>query len=95
MFTKAQFVEELKSALPQIFATKADAEKAFDAFCDVLGKGIEKGEGVRLPGVGSFSVKLRPAREGRNPQTGKTIKIPAKRAVKFSTGKALDEALNK
>ncbi|EPR43648.1 histone family protein DNA-binding protein [Desulfovibrio sp. X2] len=95
MFTKAQFVDELKNALPDVLTTKVEAEKTFDAFCAILAKGIESDEGVRLPGVGSFSLKQRPAREGRNPQTGKAIKIPAKRAVKFATAKGLDEALNK
>lgn len=94
MFSKAQFVEELKNAQPDVFKTKADAERAFDAFCAVLAKGVEGGEGVRLPGVGTFAVKQRAGRTGRNPQTGATITIPAKRTVKFSVAKGLDESLN-
>jgi DNA-binding protein HU-beta len=94
MFTKAQFVEELKAALPSVFETKASAEKSFDAFCEILAKGIAEDDSVRLPGVGTLAVKERAGRIGRNPQTGQEIQIPAKRVIKFSTAKSLDEALN-
>jgi len=93
MLTKAQFVESLKDALPDVFPTKASAEKAFDAFCDILAKSVGSGQGVRLPNVGSFAVSQRAARTGRNPQTGKTITIPAKKVVKFTTAKALKDSL--
>lgn len=95
MFTKSQFVDTLKSTLPDVFPTKASADKAFDAFCEILARGIMSDEGVRLPNVGTFSLNKRAARTGRNPQTGATIKIPAKRVVKFSTAKSLKELLNK
>ena len=91
MFTKAQFVEALKKELPDVFSTKAGAEKAFDAFCTVLAKGIKSKKRVRLPNVGSFTVVKRKARAGRNPRTGAKIKIPAKRVVKFSVSKGLKE----
>ncbi|THB67631.1 MAG: HU family DNA-binding protein [Desulfovibrio sp.] len=94
MFTKAQFVESLKEKLPEVFPTKASADKAFDAFCEILAKGILSDEGVRLPNVGSFSIAKRAARTGRNPQTGAAIQIPAKKVVKFSTSKSLKERLN-
>ncbi|MBG0778165.1 MAG: HU family DNA-binding protein [Desulfovibrionaceae bacterium] len=93
MFTKAQFVAALKGKLPEVFTTKASADKAFDAFCSILAEGIADG-GIRLPNVGSFSVSKRAARTGRNPQTGATIKIAAKKVVKFSTAKALTDQLN-
>lgn len=94
MLTKAQCVDMLKEELPEVFQTKAAADRAFDAFCALLGKGMAD-SGVRLPGVGSFTVVDRAARTGRNPQTGKTITIAAKKVVKFSASKSLMEALNK
>lgn len=93
MMTKAEFVSALKDALPEVFASKASAEKAYDEFCSILAKSICKGEGVRLPGIGSFGVVQRAARTGRNPQTGKTITIPARKAVKFSVAKGLSDSL--
>jgi DNA-binding protein HU-beta len=93
MLTKAQFVESLKDSLPDVFTTKASAEKTFDAFCNIMAKGISSGEGVRLPNVGSFTVAERSARTGRNPQTGQSINIPAKKVVKFSAAKTLKEDL--
>jgi len=93
MMTKAEFVSAMKDGLPDVFSSKAGAEKAYDAFCDILAKAISSGEGVRLPGIGSFSVVERAARTGRNPQTGKTITIPARKAVKFSVAKGLSEDL--
>jgi DNA-binding protein HU-beta len=93
MMTKAEFVTALKDALPEVFASKAGAEKAYDAFCAILAKAVSKGEGARLPGVGSFTVVQRAARTGRNPQTGKTINIPARKAVKFSVAKGLSDGL--
>jgi DNA-binding protein HU-beta len=93
MMTKAEFVAALKNSLPDVFASKAGAEKAYDAFCAILEKAVSSGEGVRLPGIGSFSVVKRAARTGRNPQTGKTITIPARKAVKFSVAKGLSDGL--
>lgn len=93
MFTKAQFIETLKDDLPEIFTTKASAEKAFDTFCDLIASKLQAGERLRLPGVGSFDVAERAARTGRNPQTGKAIKIPARKVVKFSVAKGLKDSL--
>lgn len=95
MFTKAKFVESLKEKLPEVFTTKASADKAFDTFCMILANGIQSDEGVRLPNVGTFSLTKRAARSGRNPQTGETIHIPPKRVIKFSAAKTLTESLNK
>lgn len=93
MFTKAQFIEALKNELPEIFATKASAEKAFDTFCAIISTKLNDGERLRLPGVGSFTVSERAARTGRNPQTGAAIKIPARKVIKFSVSKGLKEDL--
>lgn len=93
MFTKAEFIETMKAELPEIFGTKAAAEKAFDTFCGVIATKLNAGERLRLPGVGSFTVSSRAARTGRNPQTGAAIKIPARKVVKFSVAKGLKESL--
>ena len=69
--------------------TKADAKKALDAFIGATSKALKKGERVALVGFGSFSVAKRAARKGRNPQTGKEIKIAAKKVVKFKPGNDL------
>ncbi|HUH67229.1 MAG TPA: HU family DNA-binding protein [Syntrophales bacterium] len=69
--------------------TKAQATKALDAAIGGVTKELKKSGRFGLVGFGTFSVIKRKAREGRNPQTGKTIKIPAKRVVKFKAGKEL------
>ena len=74
--------------------SKKDAEKAVKAFTDVVTKTLTKGDKVQLVGFGTFEVAKRAAREGRNPQTGKAMKIKASKAPKFKAGKALKDALN-
>lgn len=69
--------------------TKAAAALALDAYVAAVTKELKKGGKVGLVGFGTFSVSKRKAREGRNPQTGTTIKIPAKKVVKFKAGKEL------
>ncbi|MDR1864865.1 MAG: HU family DNA-binding protein [Bacteroidales bacterium] len=69
--------------------TKADSKKALDAFLKVTGNALTKGERIALVGFGSFSVATRSARVGRNPQTGKEIKIAAKKVVRFVPGAEL------
>ena len=74
--------------------TKADANRALDATFEVITKALKKGERVPVAGFGTFNVSKRKAREGRNPQTGATVKIPARKAVSFKAGTALKEAVN-
>lgn len=74
--------------------SKKDAEKALKAFTDVVANQLKKGDKVQLVGFGTFEVSERAAREGRNPQTGKTMKIEACRVPKFKAGKALKDAVN-
>ena len=74
--------------------SKKDAEAALKAFIDVVSAELKKGEKVQLVGFGTFEVAERAAREGRNPQTGKTMKIAACKAPKFKAGKALKDAVN-
>ncbi|HOS84129.1 MAG TPA: HU family DNA-binding protein [Bacteroidales bacterium] len=74
--------------------TKVDSEKALNATIKAVTAGLKKGESIQLVGFGTFSVGARAARTGRNPQTGKAIKIAAKKVAKFKAGKALSDSVN-
>ena len=74
--------------------SKKDAEKALKAFTDVVEEELKKGEKIQIVGFGTFEVSERAAREGRNPQTGATMKIEACKVPKFKPGKALKDAVN-
>ena len=74
--------------------TKADAGRAVDAVIEVIKKALKKGDDVTLVGFGTFSVRKRAARKGRNPQTGAEIKIKASKNPAFKAGKALKDAVN-
>jgi len=73
--------------------SKASAEKAINAFTNTVMKALKKGDKLALTGFGTFSVAKRRARAGRNPQTGKEIKIPATRVAKFKAGNLLKSAV--
>ena len=88
---KADLVEAIAK---QTGLTKADANRALDATFEVITKALKKGERVPVAGFGTFNVSKRKAREGRNPQTGATVKIPARKAVTFKAGTALKDAVN-
>ena len=75
--------------------SKASAAAALDAILDGIGKSLKKGDEVRLVGFGTFSVRERAAGKGRNPATGKEIKIPASKNARFKAGAALKASLNK
>ncbi len=74
--------------------TKAAAKKALESFLGNVQGSLKKGDRISLVGFGSWSVSKRNAREGRNPSTGKTIKIAAKNVVKFKAGADLGNAVN-
>ena len=86
--------ELIAAIAEQAEISKKDAEKALKAFVDVVTEQLKEGEKVQLVGFGTFEVSERAAREGRNPQTGKTMKIAACKAPKFKAGKALKDAVN-
>lgn len=88
---KTEFVAAIAD---QAGLSKKDAEKALKAFTDTVTAELKKGEKVQLVGFGTFEVSERAAREGRNPQTGKAMKIAASKAPKFKAGKALKVAVN-
>lgn len=74
--------------------SKADAGRALDAIIEVVKKALKKGDNVSLVGFGTFAVRKRAARTGRNPRTGATIKIKASKIPAFKAGKALKDAIN-
>jgi DNA-binding protein HU-beta len=74
--------------------TKADTDRAFKAFVDVITEAMAKGDQVSLVGFGTFLVRERQARSGRNPRTGETISIDAAKIPSFKAGKALKDAVN-
>ena len=74
--------------------TKKNAEASLNAFVDVVTESLVKGDKVQLVGFGSFEVRKRAARKGRNPQTKEEIKIPASKAPVFKAGKALKDLVN-
>ncbi len=74
--------------------TKADAGRALDATIEAIQETLAKGEQVSLVGFGTFSVRERAARQGRNPRTGESIDIPASKNAAFKAGKALKDSLN-
>ncbi|MBL7902598.1 MAG: HU family DNA-binding protein [Bacteroidia bacterium] len=89
---KAELVDAIASNAK---LTKADAGRALDATIESIHKALKKGDRIGLVGFGSFSVSKRAARIGRNPQTGKEIKIAAKKVVKFKAGADLSGSVNK
>ncbi|TAN41555.1 MAG: HU family DNA-binding protein [Nitrospirae bacterium] len=88
--TKQELIEKVAKDAD---LSKAAAGKALDATIDAIKASLKKGQKVILVGFGSFSVSKRKARKGRNPQTGKEIKIAACKVPKFSAGKTLKDAV--
>ena len=86
--------ELIAAVAEQAEISKKDSEKALKAFIDVVTEQLKKGDKVQLVGFGTFEVSERAAREGRNPQTGETMKIEASKAPKFKAGKALKDLVN-
>lgn len=74
-------------------STKADAQRAVDAVIDAITEALESEDSVQLTGFGTFEVRERSARTGRNPQTGEEIQIPATKAPAFKAGKGLKDAV--
>ena len=86
--SNAELVEKIAE---QAKLTKVDAERAVDAFINVVSASLKAGDDVTLVGFGTFTTGDRAERQGRNPQTGAVITIAAKKVVKFKPGKALKE----
>lgn len=88
---KAELIDAMAS---NAGLSKADAKRALDAFIETTTGALKKGDRISLVGFGSFSVSKRAARTGRNPQTGKEIKIAAKNVVRFKAGADLSSKVN-
>ena len=86
--------ELIAAMADQAGLSKKDAEKALKAFTDIVADELKKGEKIQLVGFGTFEVAERAARDGRNPLTGKAMKIAASKSPKFKGGKALKDMLN-
>jgi len=86
--------ELIAAMAEQAQISKKDAEAALKAFTDVVANELKANGKVQLVGFGTFEVSERAAREGRNPQTGKTMTIAASKAPKFKAGKALKDMIN-
>jgi DNA-binding protein HU-beta len=89
---KTDLVEKIVKATK---LTKKDSDKALTAIIGAISGALAKGEKVQLVGFGSFEVRKRAARKGRNPQTGKEISIAARKVPVFKAGKALKDAVGK
>jgi DNA-binding protein HU-beta len=88
---KAELIDAVASAAN---LSKADASRAVDAVVDTITSALKKGQQVSVVGFGTFAVKHRAERSGRNPRTGDTIKIAASNVPGFKAGKALRDAVN-
>jgi len=89
---KSEMIEAIANATG---LSKADSEKAFNATFDLLKKELADGNKVSVAGFGTFKISERAARDGRNPQTGETIKIAASKSVSFKAGSELKATVNK
>ena len=89
--TKSELINQIaeKSEL-----TKKDAEKAFSAVVSTITEALVNGDKVQIVGFGTFEVRDRKEKQSKNPQTGETITVPAKKAPAFKAGKALKDAVN-
>jgi DNA-binding protein HU-beta len=87
---KADIVSKMQATLG---STKADAERAMETVIENITSALKSGEEVSIAGLGIFVAKARPARTGRNPRTGETIRIAATRTPKFRPAKALKDAV--
>lgn len=88
---KAELIDAVAAAAD---ISKASATRALDAALDSITGALKNGDQVTLVGFGTFSVKARAARQGRNPRTGETIEIKASNVPGFKAGKALKDAVN-
>ena len=90
--TKSELIARLAARNPHLY--QRDVERIVATVFDEISKALAGGHRVELRGFGAFSVKVRPARQGRNPRTGESVSVDEKRAPFFRTGKELRERLN-
>ncbi|MCU1718743.1 HU family DNA-binding protein [Pseudomonas sp. 5P_3.1_Bac2] len=89
--TKDQLIGDIAEAID---TPKTTVRAALEQLSEIITEALENGDEITLPNVGKFKVTERPARTGRNPQTGLTIEIAAKKVIKFVPAKALNDAVN-
>ena len=89
---KSELIDQLASENPHL--TQKDVEKIVGVILDQMTDALAEGGRVELRGFGAFSVRSRPARQGRNPRTGEAVRVPAKSVPFFKSGKELRERLN-
>ena len=89
---KSELIDAIADSVPGL--TKADAGRALDGFISAVTGALKKGDSVALVGFGTYSVKERAERKGRNPQTGREITISAAKVPSFKAGKSLKDAVN-
>jgi integration host factor subunit beta len=90
--TKSDLIERVAARLPHI--SKKDTEIVVNTIFDSMTEALRRSDRIEIRGFGSFQVKVREAREGRNPKTGEEVKIPAKRTPFFKVGKELKERID-
>jgi integration host factor subunit beta len=90
--TKSELIERVSGRVPHI--SKKDTEVVVNTIFDSMTDALRAGKRIEIRGFGSFQVKVREAREGRNPKTGEEVKIPAKRTPFFKVGKELKERID-
>lgn len=91
--TKSELVTQVAQRLPSI--TLKDAEIIVDTLLESMTDALAQGDGIEIRGFGRLKVKDRPEREGRNPRTGESVRIPAKKSLHFRIGKQLHERINR
>ncbi|MCY1376723.1 HU family DNA-binding protein [Pseudomonas borbori] len=89
--TKDQLISDIAEAID---APKTTVRAALEQLSEIVSDALENGSEITLPGIGKLKISDRPARTGRNPQTGKAIEIAAKKVVKYVPAKALTDAVN-
>jgi integration host factor subunit beta len=90
--TKSDLIERVATRVPHI--SKKDTEVVVNTIFDSMTEALRRGARIEIRGFGSFQVKIREAREGRNPKTGEEVRIPAKRTPFFKVGKELKERID-
>ena len=91
--TRSELINRVADRVPHL--TRKDEEIVVDTIFDVMTDSLSRGEGIEIRGFGSFKVKHRRERQGRNPKTGEQVQIPSKRMPRFKIAKELHERINK
>ncbi|MFL5320631.1 MAG: integration host factor subunit beta [Myxococcaceae bacterium] len=90
--TKSQLIELIAERAPRV--PRREIERIVNAVFDSMSESLQEGERIEIRGFGSFGVKTRPARQGRNPKTGEQVSVPLRRTPFFTVGKELKDRLN-